>query len=259
MLRPRILPTLLLRGQGLVKGVNFKDYKYVGDPINAVKIFNDKRVDELMFLDINATNDKKKLSLELIQKIADECFMPFGVGGGIENVDEAREILSAGAEKISINTAAVKNPKLITEIADVFGKQSVVVSIDVKTVGWLSKKKRVMICSGKQKTDLDPVEWAKKVESMGAGEILLNSVDRDGTMSGYDLELIKSVVDEVNIPVIAGGGAGSIQDLSDGIHIGGAQAVSAGSLFVFHGRRRAVLINFPSTEEIEEIIDGKAE
>ncbi|OGV45657.1 MAG: imidazole glycerol phosphate synthase subunit HisF [Lentisphaerae bacterium GWF2_44_16] len=251
MLRPRIFPTLLLSGQGLVKGVKFKDYKYIGDPLNAVKIFNDKKVDELIFLDISATREGKKISPDFVSKIADECFMPFSVGGGIESAGEAREILSAGAEKVSINTAAVKNPALIGEIADTFGRQSVVVSIDVKT-NWLGRQK-VVIASGKKMTDLNPIEWALEVEKMGAGEILLNSVDRDGTMSGYDLKLIRSVVDAVHIPVIACGGAGCLKDLSDGIHAGGAQAVSAGSFFVFHGRRRGVLINFPSEKECLEI------
>ncbi|OGV35023.1 MAG: imidazole glycerol phosphate synthase subunit HisF [Lentisphaerae bacterium GWF2_45_14] len=251
MLRPRIFPTLLLSGQGLVKGVKFKNYKYVGDPLNAVKIFNDKKVDELMFLDISATREGKKISPELVSRIADECFMPFGVGGGIESAEEARDILSAGAEKVSVNTAAVKNPALIGKIADIFGRQSVVVSIDVKA-NWLGRQK-VVVCSGKKMTSLNPVEWAVEVEKMGAGEILLNSVDRDGTMSGYDLKLVRSVVDAVHIPVIACGGAGSLKDLSDGIHIGGAQAVTAGSFFVFHGRRRGVLINFPSEDECLKI------
>jgi cyclase len=254
MLRPRIFPTLLLRGRGLRKGINFKSHKYVGDPLNAVKIFNDKKVDELLFLDISATPEKKKISLELVARIADECFMPFGVGGGIKSPEEARDVLRAGAEKISINTAAVENPPLIRKISDIFGKQSVIVSLDVKK-DWLGRPK-VYVSAGRKKTSLDPLAWALEAERQGAGELLVTSIEREGSMRGYDLELIKAITDKVNIPVIASGGAGSEKDLSDGINKAGAQAVTAGSFFVFHGRRRAVLINFPSPDNIEKIIGG---
>ena len=250
MLRPRIIPTLLLKNQGLVKGIKFKDYRYVGDPINAVKIFNDKEVDELLFLDITATREKRGIDLELVQKIADECYMPFSVGGGIRTIEEMRDILSAGAEKISINTIAVTNPSIISNASDIFGSQSVIVSVDFKKT-WLGKY-RVFTHSGTVKTSLDPLEWAKKAASLGAGEIYLNSIDRDGTMEGYDLDFIKTVTKAVKIPVIAAGGAGSLNDFSKAIHQAGASAVSAGSLFVFHGKRRAVLISYPSKEEINK-------
>lgn len=251
MLRPRIFPTLLLRGQGLVKGVNFKNYRYIGDPINAVKIFNDKEVDELLFLDITASSEKRIPSLELIEKIADECFMPFSVGGGIRTVEEMRSLLSAGAEKISINTAAVEDPSLIRRAADVFGSQSVIVSIDVKS-SWLGKA-FVWTHSGRKKTKLEPLKWVLEVEKLGAGEIFLNSIDNDGKMQGYDLKMVKMISDAVNIPIIACGGAGSVDDLYKVIHEAGASAASAGSMFVFHGARRGVLINFPSEEEIKKI------
>jgi cyclase len=257
MLRPRVIPCLLLRGEGLVKGVRFKDYKYVGDPINAVKIFSEKEVDELLFLDISATHENRIPAPDLIQRIADESFMPFGVGGGIRTVQHIRSLLSAGAEKVSINTAAVENPTLITEASEIFGVQSVMVSIDVKRK-WTGAY-RVYTHGGAKATKLDPIDWACQVEMLGAGEILLNAIDRDGTMKGYDLNLIKSVANAVNIPLIACGGAGKIQDLHDALHISDASAVAAGSFFVFHGPKRAVLINFPTAAELKTVREIEAE
>jgi imidazole glycerol-phosphate synthase subunit HisF len=254
MLRPRVIPTLLLSGQGLVKGVHFEEYKYVGDPINAVKIFNDKEVDELLFLDITATAEKRPPSLQLVEKLADECYMPFGVGGGIRSVKEIQALLSAGAEKVVINTSAVQTPGLIREAADTFGSQSVVVSIDVKR-SWL-RSHRVVTHSGRRATELEPVAWARQAEGLGAGEILLNSVDRDGTMQGYDLELVKAVSTVVNIPVIACGGAGKLEHMAQAIGEARAAAVAAGSLFVFYGPKRAVLINFPNAREVEAVLAG---
>jgi cyclase len=248
MIRPRVIPILLLRGEGLVKGVQFKDYKYIGDPMNAVKIFSTKEVDELLFLDINATSENRCISLDLVRKIADEAYMPFGVGGGIRTVKEIKDLLGAGAEKISLNTSAIENPGLINEAASFSGSQSVVVSIDVKK-NWKGDY-LVYSHSGSKSTSLHPVDWAVKVESYGAGEILLNSIDRDGTMKGYDLKLIADVTSAVNIPVIACGGAGSVKDIADAVHTAGASAAAAGSFFVFHGPKRAVLINVPSEEEL---------
>ena len=252
MLRPRVIPCLLLRGEGLVKGVRFKDFKYVGDPINAVKIFSEKEVDELLFLDISATAAQRIPSPEFIQTIADECYMPFGVGGGIRSVEDIRRLLSAGAEKVSINSAAIENPDLIREASEIFGVQSIVASIDVKR-RW-NGGYRVYTRNGTRNTGLDPVKWAVEVEQLGAGEVLLNAIDQDGRMNGYDLKLIKAVTEAVNIPVIACGGAGKLQDLGDALHKGRASAVAAGSLFVFHGPKRAVLINFPSAEELDSIL-----
>ncbi len=247
MLLPRVIPSLLLRGDGLVKGVRFKDYQYVGDPINAIKIFNEKEVDELFFLDITATAEGRTPRLELVQQLADECYMPFGVGGGIGGVDHARDILKAGAEKVVINSAAVADPQIITQIAGLFGNQSVVVSIDARkkwTGGYL-----VHTHSGTVKTRREPVEWAVEAAERGAGEILINAIDRDGTSEGYDMQLVEKVAVAVDVPVIACGGAGSVAHLHEALDAGAA-AVAAGSFFVFHGRKRAVLINFPEPKEL---------
>ena len=248
MIRPRVIPILLLRGEGLVKGVQFKDYKYVGDPMNAVKIFSTKEVDELLFLDIAATSENRCISIELVRKIADEAYMPFGVGGGIHTIKEIKDLLSAGAEKISLNTTAIENPALISDAASFSGSQSIVVSIDVKK-NWKGDY-IVYSHSGNKSTDLHPADWAKEVENLGAGEILINSIDRDGTMKGYDLKLIADVTSAVNIPVIACGGAGSVKDIVDAVQLAGASAAAAGSFFVFHGPKRAVLINVPSENDL---------
>ncbi|XDD51552.1 AglZ/HisF2 family acetamidino modification protein [Leptospira sp. WS92.C1] len=254
MLLPRIIPVLLLSGKGLVKGVQFKDHKYVGDPINAVQIFNTKEVDELIFLDILATKEKRIPSLEVIQTIADQCLMPFGVGGGITSLSEVREILKAGAEKVSINTGVLENFSLIREVSETFGSQSIVISLDIKK-NWLGKYQVFTRCGSKAVSG-SVTEIAKKAEEFGAGEILLNNIDRDGMMEGYDLELLSEVCKSVTIPVIASGGAGSYEHLKDGI-VSGASAVAAGSLFVFHGRRRAVLISYPDVDQKETITGQK--
>jgi imidazole glycerol-phosphate synthase subunit HisF len=253
MIRPRIIPVLLLRGEGLVKGVQFKDYKYIGDPMNAVKIFSNKEVDELLFLDIFATAENRSISVDLVRKIADEAYMPFGVGGGIRTVGEIKSLLAAGAEKISLNTSAVENPGLIEEVASFSGSQSVVVSIDVKK-NWKGDY-QVFTHSGNKPSGLHPIDWAAKVEKHGAGEILLNSIDCDGTMKGYDIKLITDVAKTVNIPVIACGGAGIVNDFADAIHSAGASAAAAGSFFVFHGPKRAVLINVPSESELQSVFE----
>ena len=251
MLRTRVIPSLLLRNRGLVKTVKFKDAKYIGDPINAVRIFNDKEVDELVFLDINATVENKPPQFDLIKDIATECFMPFGYGGGIHDLDTAQKILKMGSEKIIVNSAA-SNFELLQDMADVFGSQSVVVSIDVKRS--MRGKYEIYTHSGTKKTGINPVEFAMDVEKNGAGEILLNSIDRDGTMSGYDLDLLSSVTKKVNIPVVACGGAGQLEHFEQAVSKGGASAVAAGSMFVFHGIHRAVLINYPTQEELKQYL-----
>lgn len=250
MLKTRVIPSLLLKDLGLVKTVNFGNPKYVGDPINAVKIFNNKEVDELIFLDISATNDGRKPCFELLSRIASEAFMPFSYGGGLKDMEDVKKIFEIGVEKIIINTYAFKKPDFIRELADKFGSQSVAVAIDAK------KEKGdyfVFINSGKVNTWKNPVEYAAEMEKMGAGEIFLNSIDKDGTMEGYDLDLIEKVSEAVNIPVIVCGGAGKIEDFNAAVKAG-ASAVSAGSLFVFIGPHRAVLINYPSRKEIDKII-----
>ena len=254
MILPRIIPCLLLKGKGLVKGIKFKDHTYVGDPINAIKIFNDMEVDELIFLDITATKEGRLPPLDLVQTIADQCLMPFAVGGGITTVQQARDILSKGAEKICINTSMIERPEVITQVSETFGAQAVVVSIDFKR-NWRGRYETYIRC-GSKSVGRYPVDLAQEMEALGAGEILINAIERDGTQSGYDIDLIKQVSEAVTVPVIACGGAGSKEDLAEGLKSGQASAVAAGSLFVFHGRRRAVLINFPSQEEREWIYEN---
>lgn len=250
MLLPRIIPCLLMSNNGLVKGINFKDHRYIGDPINAVQIFNTMEVDELLFLDITATKENRIPPINLVQKIADQCLMPFGIGGGIKKIQDIRNLLSAGAEKICLNTSALENPSLIKEAVSIFGSQSIVVSLDYKKN--LFGKNYVFSRCGTKLISKDLLKTAKEIESMGAGEILLNSIDKDGTMTGYDLKIITEISKNINIPIIACGGAGSYNDLKDGI-AAGASAVSAGSMFVFHGPRKAVLISYPDKKEIEKI------
>lgn len=252
MRQTRVIPCLLLKNQGLVKTIKFKNPKYVGDPINAVKIFNEKEVDELIFLDTTATIENRKPTFNLLTQIASECFMPFGYGGGIRTLEHIKEILSLGVEKVAINSYAVENPAFIRSAAEYFGSQSIVVSIDVKKN--LFGKYEVYTHSGRKAAKLNPVEFAVQMEKTGAGELFLSSIDRDGTMKGYDIELIKKVTKAVSIPVIVCGGAGRIEDFGDAVQKGGASAVAAGSLFVFIGPHRAVLINFPSSEELQKVV-----
>ena len=230
-----------------MKGKKFKRHKYIGDPINTIKLFNYMDVDELIFLDIFETAEKRISTKEFIQSISDNCLMPFTIGGGIKTIDHVHSMLENGAEKVCLNSSIIKNPLLITDSAKTFGSQSVVASIDCKK-NW-SGKYKVYINSGKRITNKDPVDFSKEVVNLGAGEILINSIDRDGMKIGYDNNLISKISDAVDVPVIASGGAGSIEDLSNGIKIGKASAVAAGTLFVYYGRRDAVLINYPSKKE----------
>lgn len=251
MLKTRVIPCLLLKNAGLVKTIKFKDPKYLGDPINTVKIFNDSGVDELTFLDITATNESRSPDFKLLSDIASECFMPLGYGGAIRSIANIEELLNIGIEKAIINSYAVENPEFISEAAEKFGSSTIVVSIDVKRS--LFGKYEVYTRSGKNSTKLDPVEFAKKMEDNGAGELLLNSIDRDGMMKGYDLELLEKVSKAVSIPVIACGGAGNLKDFSEAVKNTHISAVAAGSLFVFQGPHRAVLINFPTEEELNNL------
>lgn len=248
MLRTRIIPTLLLLNESLVKTIKFNKYTYVGDPANTVRIFNELEVDELFFLDISATNENRKPNLKILAEIANECFMPVGYGGGISSLEDAVEIFKIGFEKVSINTSAINSPILISEIAKIYGSQAVVVSIDVKKN--IFGKYHVYSKSGKINTKLDPVFWAKEVESLGAGEILITSIDREGTWEGFDLELIKRITDSVSIPVIAHGGAGKVKDIGDAVLKSNASAVALGSLVVYQKKGMGVLINFPDRNEI---------
>lgn len=256
MLKTRVIPCLLLRNRGLVKTIKFKNPTYVGDPINTVRIYNEKEVDELIFLDITATPEKRKPPFKIIGEIASECFMPFAYGGGITNIEDAKTIFSLGAEKVAINSYAAESPALVTQLAELFGSQAVVVSIDVKKN--LFGKYEVCTHSGKKKTKRDPVGYAVQMEQIGAGEILLTSIDRDGTMEGYDVDLIRQVTGAVNIPVIACGGAGRLEDFSKAVTLGGASAVAAGSMVVYQGKNRSVLINFPTKQQLTEALDRPA-
>ncbi|SPO53943.1 putative imidazole glycerol phosphate synthase subunit hisF2 [Pseudomonas sp. JV551A1] len=243
MVRRRVIPCLLLKDRGLVKTVKFKEPKYVGDPINAIRIFNEKEVDELVLLDIEASRLNREPNYELIAEVAGECFMPICYGGGIKTLGHAEKVFSLGIEKIAINTAALDDLSLIRQIADKFGSQSVVGSMDCRKGFWSGYS--VYSENGTKDTKRQPVEWAQELEAAGVGEIFLNSVDRDGTQKGFDISLVESVVSQVHVPVIACGGAGSTADLIDLFDRTGVSAVAAGSLFVFHGKHRAVLISYP--------------
>lgn len=250
MLNTRVIPCLLLRDGGLVKTVGFESPRYVGDPINAVRIFNDKEVDELVFLDIGATSSGGGPNFDLLADIATEAFMPFAYGGGVASLEQAKQLFALGVEKVVINTAAARRPSLITQVADVAGSSSVVASIDVRR-NWLGHYS-VCVNGGREDCRMDPVAHAQEMERRGAGEILLNSINRDGKQSGYDLELVSRVSGAVSVPVVAVGGAGNLTHFREAVDRG-ASAVGAGSLFVFHGKHKAVLITYPERKELEEL------
>ena len=252
MLRPRIIPCLLVRSKGLVKTVKFGPTKYVGDPINAVKIFNEKEADELIVLDIDATTTGSEPDFAMIQKLAAECRMPFCYGGGIKTVEQARRIIGLGVEKVAISSEAISNPNLITEIAAEIGSQSVVVVLDVKKS--LFGKYEVYTHNGQTKTGRTPIELAQQAEKLGAGEIVINSIDLDGQMTGYDLDLATKIREAIRLPMTLLGGAGSISDIGRIIQTCGVIGAAAGSLFVFKGVYRAVLINYPSIIERDVLI-----
>lgn len=248
----RVIPVLLLRGDGLVKTVKFKDPKYVGDPINAVRLFNDLEVDELIFLDIEASTKGREPPFERIAEIASEAFMPICYGGGVSSFEQARRLFKSGVEKVALTTALIEKPSLVREIADTFGEQAVVAGIDVKRD--LFGRPRAMIRAGGGKTGMDPVELAKRAAELGAGEILIQSIDRDGTYQGYDLDMVRAISAAVPLPVVACGGAGELRHLREGIDAG-ASAAAAGSLFVYKGPHRAVLINYPKRSQLRELLE----
>lgn len=251
MFRNRAIPCLLLKDGGLVKTVKFKKGKYLGDPINTVKIFNDKEVDEIAVLDIEATKKGREPDYQLIERLCSQCFMPMSYGGGIKSVEQVRRLLNLGIEKVVINSEFLANPGLITAIAEEIGSQSAVISIDAKNSfmgGW-----HVRGVAGARKVKKSPAALAREAQDRGAGEILLNSIDRDGVMQGYDLDLVKSVTVAVSIPVIACGGASGVGDLGKVVLDSGAAAAAAGSIFVFKGPHRAVLINYPRPDELRAV------
>lgn len=254
MLFPRIIPCLLVHNKGLTKTQKFKDHKYVGDPINAVRIFNEKEVDELMVLDIDASVDKREPDYRMIQNLAVESRMPLCYGGGIKNAEQAQRIFGLGIEKIAISSLAMEKSEAVTEIAKRVGNQSVIVVLDVKKK-LFSKKYEIFTHNGKINTKKDPVIFAKHFEELGAGEIVINSIDNDGMMNGYDLELIDEIRNNISIPMTVLGGAGSLEDIKKLIIKYGIIGAAAGSLFVFKGKYRAVLINYPRKNEKEHIIE----
>jgi cyclase len=250
MLRARIIPCLLIHKGGLVKTRQFKDPKYVGDPINAVRIFNEKEADELMVLDIDATVNKVAPDYALIAKLAAECRMPLCYGGGVTTAEQAALIVDMGVEKVAVSSAAIANPSLLTEMAAAVGRQSVVAVLDVrKRTGLFSKGYELCTQNGKTVHKLDPVKFAKQLQDAGAGEIVINSVDRDGLMQGYDLELTNQFKQALKVPITFLGGAGSLDHMSELISNLGVVGASAGSLFVFKGKYRAVLINYPTPNQ----------
>lgn len=252
MLKHRVIPCLLLRNGGLVKTMKFNNPKYVGDPINAIRIFNDKEVDEIIVLDIIASREKKEPNYALIEQFAGECFMPLCYGGGIRTVEQAKFLFSLGVEKVCLQTAALDNLDIITQMADRFGNQSVIISIDVKR-NWLGKY-QIYSASRRQLLPQPLIGFLQKATDAGAGEVILNAVDRDGMMQGMDIQLIHDISNEISVPLIAIGGVGSLDDIKSAID-SGASAVSAGAFFVFHGPHRAVLITYPKYQELTKLFN----
>lgn len=252
MLKTRIIPCLQLINESLVKTIKFDKYGYIGDPINTVRIFNELEVDELAFLDIRASLEKRPPNLRILSEIADECFMPLSYGGGIQDFETGKKILSIGFEKLILNTAAIKNHDLIRKLAEHFGSQCVVGSIDVKKNFFGTYQ--VFTTDGREKTNLDPVSWAQELEQLGAGEILLTSIDREGTWLGFDVELTRRVSHAVNMPVIANGGAGNMSDIGKVVKEGGASAVALGSMVVYQKKGMGVLVNFPDKSVLEKFL-----
>ena len=249
MLGARVIPCLLFRDESLVKTIKFKSPIYIGDPINAVKIFNDKEVDELVILDIMATREKRAPNFNYIKEIAGECFMPLAYGGGITSLSDIEELAKIGVEKVILSSFAVKNHNFLKAAVREFGSSTIVVCLDVKVNFW--GKYGVYTDGGRVPSGEGPISIAKELEEIEVGELIVNSIDRDGTFKGYDLKLLKQITDVVNMPVVACGGAGSIEHFRSAITEGHVSAVAAGSFFVFHGPHKAVLIQYPSKIDID--------
>ena len=247
----RLIPVLLIHKNGIYKSINFSNYQYIGDPINAIRIFNDLEVDEICILDIDVSKNNSSINYELIEDLASEAFMPFSYGGGITTTNQANKILSLGIEKIIINNAIYHNLNLVSECAERFGSQSVIVSIDYKK-NIFNKR----VCYDhvlKKKTSIEVVEMVIEAEKAGAGEILINSVDLDGLMTGMDIEIIKRLTEATNIPIIATGGAGNLEHVKNAVKAG-ANAIAAGSMFIFHGKQKGILINYPEKDQINKFL-----
>ncbi|MDN5080230.1 AglZ/HisF2 family acetamidino modification protein [Aliarcobacter butzleri] len=252
MLRTRVIPCLLLKNESLVKTVKFKEYNYIGDPVNTVRIFNELEVDELMFLDIFASKENRNINIKILKDISNECFMPLSYGGNIRSLEDAKKIFEIGFEKVVINSNAFNNLKLIEEIAKYFGNQSIVGSIDVKKFFFGGQK--VYSHHGKKKQNLDVISWAKQLENAGIGELLITSIDKEGSWEGYDVELIKSITKNVQVPVIANGGCGKIEHISEVVKKANASACAVGSMVVYQKKDMGVLVNFPDKKELKEIL-----
>ena len=253
MLQTRVIPCLLLKDDSLVKTVNFKKPAYIGDPVNTARIFNELEVDELVLLDISATNNNRKPDFKILAELANECFMPLAYGGGINDFEDAKKIFQIGIEKVVINSIAFSKPAFITELAEHFGNQAIVASIDVKKN--MLGKYQVYSNSGTKKQKVDPVAWAQELEQLGAGEILLTAIHQEGTWMGFDINIIEKISNAVNIPVIANGGASSIEDIGKAVKQGNASAVSLGSMVVYQNKGMGVLVNFPDTKKLKRVLE----
>ena len=251
MIGIRVIPCLLYKGTGLVKTVKFRDPVYIGDATNAIRIFNEKEVDELMLLDIEASVKKRRPNLDLVKRIASECFMPLCYGGGITTINDIRDVVSVGVEKVALNSIAVQRAEFVKEAAASFGSSTIVVVVDYKKNIW--GKLVVTGLSGTSRSSYNPVDFALLMEEMGAGEVVVQSIDRDGVMNGYDLELLSKITEKLTIPVIALGGAGNIDHFKEAIDHAQVSAVAAGSVFVFQGKHKAVLINYPERTLLEKL------
>lgn len=249
MFRPRIIPVLLLNKDHLVKSVGFKQYNYIGDPLNAVRIFNELKADELVFLDVSASRNNRTISVELVKDIGEEASMPFCVGGGIRELSQIRQILQAGAEKVIIGNYAVENPEFVKAAADTFGSSTITVCLDVKKK--LFGGERVFRLNGSKASAFEPVAFAQLMQNYGAGELIIQAIEQDGKMQGYDLNLIKKVSESVTIPTVALGGAGSLEDMKKAYNQAHATGLAAGSLFVYYGQNKGVLINYPEKQDIQ--------
>ncbi len=254
MLQKRVIPVLLLRDDALVKTVRFDNPSYIGDPVNTVRIFNELEVDELVFLDITATNENRAPNLGILREIADECFMPLGYGGGLNSFEVVQSIFEIGFEKVILNSVMHSRPNFVSQVADHYGNQAVVGSIDVKKNFWGNYE--VWTNSGKVNTKKNPVDWAIELERLGVGEILITSIDREGTWKGFDIQLTNSISKAVNLPIIAHGGCGSLNDISKVISEGNASAVAIGSLVVYQQKEMGVLVNFPQREDLMKAINN---
>lgn len=252
MLQTRIIPALLLRDDALVKTIRFDKAGYIGDPVNTVRIFNELEVDELVFLDITATNEKRSPNLKILAEIANECFMPLGYGGGLSDFAIVQSIFGIGFEKVVLNSVMHHRPEFVRQVAEHYGNQAVVASIDVKKNFWGHYE--VWSHAGKVNTKKNPVEWAAELEQLGAGEILLTSIDREGTWSGFDVSLVKKVTEVVNIPVIAHGGAGKLEHIGEVVKEGHASAVALGSMVVYQQKGMGVLVNFPDEQALARVL-----